>query len=195
VAAYPLVALELRRRTAIAHERVESGLALLDPPAGTGRLAAIVQRFEAFWRVNENVLDAAVPDELSRAVQWSRRLRASTQAADLVALGAVPLAVGPAPVFASPSAADVLGWLYVGEGSCLGGAVIARRWPDHPVGGLRTFRPYPDGPGPMWRSYLDVLGSWVGDDAGRRAAVVASGVTVFEALAEWLEPVFVEAVA
>lgn len=159
---------------------------------------ATIQHFEAFWRVNEPVLGAALVDapELSLAVDWSRRVRASVQASDLAALGAAPLAVGPVPVFASPTPADVLGWLYVSEGSSLGGAVIDRwlRAP-HPGLRLRSFTPYPEGPGPMWRAYLRALGAWVGDDPGRTRAVVDAGSAVFDALASWLEPMFVGAVA
>lgn len=90
--------------------------------------------------------------------------------------------------------AEVLGWLYVTEGSTLGGAIIARRLPPlvAPLGVPAFLRPYPEGPGPMWQSYLAHLDEWVGADASRAERVVAAAVSTFDALEAWVRPLRIE---
>jgi heme oxygenase len=92
---------------------------------------------------------------------------------------------------AEPDTSEVLGWLYVSEGSTLGGAVIDRTLRALPEGAqlrLRTFTPYLEGPGPMWRDYLEFLSAWVGDDASRADQVVAAAEHTFDSLERWLTP-------
>jgi heme oxygenase len=54
------------------------------------------------------------------------------------------------------------------------------------------FTPYLEGPGPMWRSYLDVLENWTGADPERCAGVVTAATGTFEALERWLVPIDTE---
>jgi heme oxygenase len=190
----------LKQHTAPTHERVEAGLDLLDSTLTRARLRTVVERLYGFWAGTEPHLAAWLGDhpDLAARLDLPRRARCAVLRADLVRLGSPPAdqAVA-APVWTGGSPAAVLGWLYVTEGSTLGGAVIDRRLRTlaggHPR--LRSFTPYAEGPGPMWRRYLDVLENWTADDAGCTRDVVDAAVAAFAALDAWLEPIRVVAAA
>jgi heme oxygenase len=190
----------LRQHTRDMHERVEASLGLLDPGLTAARLCDVLGRLAGFWAGTERAVDGWALDHPVPAGQlhWARRRRVEILRHDLLRLGmsraaiadlpTAPTAFAPGPV----TDADVLGWLYVAEGSTLGGAVIDRtRVPGSPMARVRALRPYPEGPGPMWREYLGYLRGWVGDDAERRDAVLAAGEASFLALADWLAPIAV----
>jgi heme oxygenase (biliverdin-IX-beta and delta-forming) len=200
------IAQRLRLHTAAAHSRVEDGLALLDPAVTPARLRAVLERFHGFWNATEPVLDrwAATSPAAAHALDWPRRRRTDSLAADLHRLGAtaadvatVPVA---APVFAQAGTAEALGWLYVSEGSALGGVLISRHLRtceslvDVVPPALLTFAPYPSGPAPMWRSYLAYVQEFAAQEDGA-AAVLAAATATFDALADWLAPLTVRAAA
>ena len=185
----------LRSSTADTHHRVETGLDLLDPGLTRERLADVLCRFFGFWAGTEPLMTGwlAAHPEHSVALRAERRGRCAHLRTDLAALrrdaDALPLVP---PVFERVGAAAALGWLYVTEGSTLGGSVIQRK-----LGGpeIAFFTPYPEGPGPMWKGYLEHVETWTADDPERRNAVVAAAEVTFDALAGWLEPVFAEVVS
>lgn len=196
------VAQLLKRRTAGAHERVESALALLDGPLTIERVRVVLARFAGFWQGTERGLDrwAAAHPDAAAALSWRRRRRGEAQRRDLLHLGLTVRALAGLPeapaVFDDPDHAQVLGWLYVSEGAALGGAIIDRRLRALPAvkpGRLHTFAPYLEGPGPMWRSYLAQLHAFVGGDPVRREAVVLAAEQTFAALEDWLAPIAVRA--
>lgn len=179
------------------HEQVEATLDLLDPALTPARLGAVLVRFHSFWAAAERVLDAwalATP-ALAGDLDWPRRRRTAALRVDALALGGqLDRGAAPAPVAGPATDADALGWLYVSEGSTLGGAVISRRL--EPLGlAVRSFTPYGEGPGPMWRRYHEVLDAWVADDEIRAHAVATAAARSFDALAEWIAPLRTEAVA
>jgi heme oxygenase len=188
----------LKERTADLHNRVETGLDLVDPGLDLVRLNAVLEHFHGFWSATEPVIDrwATANLAMAKALQWPRRRRTDLLRHDLAALaGHVGVAttevLDTAPVFVECDDAAVLGWLYVSEGSTLGGAVIDRML--RPLIGrsglrLRSFTPYDEGPGPMWRQYLAALEAWTGDDPDRTERVVDAGVQTFAALESWLAP-------
>jgi heme oxygenase len=191
------VARLLKQHTREMHERVEASLGLLDPGLSVAALRDRLARLSGFWTGTERTVDGWAFEHPVAAVQlhWPRRRRGEILRHDLLRLGMSRAAIGDLP--SAPTAfapgpvtdADVLGWLYVAEGSTLGGAVIDRtRAPGSPMARVRAFRPYSEGPGPMWREYLGYLRAWVGDDADRRDAVLAAGEASFRALADWLAP-------
>jgi heme oxygenase len=191
----------LKQQTASSHERVEASLGLLDRDLSAARLRLVLGRFAGFWPGAERGIECWAAGQPVAAAQlnWPRRRRSELVRRDLGRLGWSASRVAELPTAVPPfrvgivTDAEVLGWLYVSEGSTLGGAVIDRRLravqSDQPLTGLRTFTPYPEGPGPMWRAYLDYLATWVGDDAQRCADVVEAGQVCFATLERWLAPI------
>lgn len=119
---------ELRLTTRADHDRFERILGL-DAPMPLARYAAILSRLDAFLRVWEPRIHAALPERLQ---SWFRaRWRGGFASADVEWLRSVGKAATP-PVDAPAAAAlplvdlpEVLGSLYVIESSALGGRVIA----------------------------------------------------------------------
>ena len=150
----------------------------------------VLELLAGFWAGQEPALDAwfARHPDTAAALQWSRRSRSALLIDDLdtvaTACGVAVPAVVPEPaVFPEPDEAEVLGWLYVAEGSTLGGAVIDRslQRAGFPCR-LTHVAPYPEGPQPMWRAYLAHLEAWTSDDPARVERVVAAGEAPFVAL-------------
>lgn len=190
------VARLLRQHTRETHERVEASIGLLDPELTADSLRDRLARLAGFWAGAERAVDdwASKHAVAAEQLHWSRRRRVEILRDDLARLGMSRHAIAVLPVTATGPCTDaeVLGWLYVAEGSTLGGAVIDRRLaPGSPMARVRALRPYSEGPAPMWREYLGYLRDWVGDDAERRDAVVTAGQASFAALADWLAPVAV----
>ena len=187
----------LRQQTRPIHDRVESQLALLAPDLSAVRLAAVVQRFYGFWAANEPGIGQWSSDHPPGVLglDWRRRRRSDLFAHDLVTLG-VPQAQHaalprPPPVFEQVGQPEVFGWLYVTEGSTLGGAIIDHHLLSLSVLGgatLGCFTPYPEGPGPMWRSYRSILQEFAVGHPGRIDAVITAAVATFESLEHWLTP-------
>ena len=196
-AALTTVARRLRERTADIHESVEARLDLADPALDLARLRDVVVGLHGFWAGTEPAVShwAVEHPELADALRWSRRRRTARLARDIAVLGGRPGPAAP-PVTRRPDTADVLGWLYVTEGSTLGGAVITRALARvHPGLRLESFAPYDEGPGPMWKAYQAQLEQWTVGDEWRVERVVAAGVATFAALADWIGPLAREAVA
>ena len=157
-------------------------------------MLAVLERLGGFWAAEEPSIDAwfAARPTASERLQWPRRSRLVRVRADLALLAdacdlAAPVLDIAPRVFTDIDEAAVLGWLYVTEGSTLGGAVIARVLGDAGFAyRLATFTPYPEGPQPMWRSYLAHLEAWTADDAQRVEQVVAAGCATFSALECWI---------
>jgi heme oxygenase len=183
---------QLKNETAFLHAQVESALGLLDPALTAQELVEAVAGLYGFWAGTEPLVARwlAQNPARSRAVHGDRRQRRQLLAHDLRSLGMPPTAVAVAPsVFTVVGAAEVFGWLYVVEGSTLGGAIIhrqLRRLPRFETVSLRGLSPYPEGPGPMWQSFVDGLQQWAGCDPDRSDAVVAAAVATFDGLRQWL---------
>jgi heme oxygenase len=185
----------LKEQTARTHRQVEHHLALLDPGLTTGRLTDVVRQLYGFWAGNEPSIarwSQTSPATASR-LNCQRRQRTQVFTADLEmlgtphdVLGTVPLAP---PVFETIGHAEVFGWLYVTEGSTLGGSLINRRLqssPDLTMSPLHCFAPYSEGPGPMWRSFGSALDDWALGHDDRTEAVAAAAVVTFDALHDWV---------
>jgi heme oxygenase (biliverdin-IX-beta and delta-forming) len=192
----------LKERTGPVHRRVEDKLGLLNPDLTIERLKAVLARFFGFWETNEIQIGAWSVDHPSASAQFrcTDRRRAALFADDLLALGMTTGELGRVPgapaIFDGLNHSKVLGWLYVTEGSTLGGAIITRHL--RRVGALtdfalHSFRPYGEGLGAMWRDYTSTLDRFVSDNPVRTEAVVEAALRTFDALERWLEPLSVSA--
>jgi heme oxygenase len=186
------VAVVLEERTSDVHHRIEKMLDLAGPDLSTDRLRQVLERFAGFWQGSERSLDdwAAGEPALAARLSWSRRRRGEVLRTDLLRLGATvrqitALPEAP-PVFTVVDSAAALGWLYVSERATLGGTVIDVALQGRAGLHLRSFAPYLEGPGPMWRSYLRCLRDWVADDDERLEDVVVAAERTFAAVEQWL---------
>jgi heme oxygenase len=178
-------------------KRVEAQLDLLDTGLTASRLVRVIEGFCGFWGGSEPAIDrwaAAHPVE-AVAPQWPRRRRTHLFVADLAAMGRshddLPMVSCAPPASGHLEQAEVLGWLYVTEGSTLGGAIIQRHLQS--LTGLRgmrphCFTPYPEGPGPMWRSFKAVVEDFAAGNSGRTGAVIDAAAATFDSLERWLVP-------
>ncbi|GAB3846039.1 biliverdin-producing heme oxygenase [Hymenobacter terrigena] len=120
------------------------------------------------------------------AWQLDQRYRAPLILEDLARLGhdaAPPLYPELPPL---TSRAQLLGAMYVFEGSTLGGQVIARQLAKAGIGAHAFFTGRAERTGPLWKAFCQQLteAAETGDDAP--AAIVASAVHTFQALSAWL---------
>ena len=147
----------LRSGTREAHDRLETGLDVLERCRTPDAYAALLQSFRSLYAPLEQALarssatPAVVPD-------FQRRRKTGWLDEDLAALGAPLPADRPVP--ALDSAEDVAGACYVMEGATLGGALVVRALehsadvpPPH-----RFFASYGDERGAMWAAFRRSLG-------------------------------------
>jgi heme oxygenase len=179
----------LRTETAAEHRAVEDTLDLLSPGLGRDRLVDVLTRMHGFWLSAEASLDAWAQAEPADAagVEWPRRRRAASFAADLDTLGAPPTTAAPAlsPLGDTDAA---LGRMYVLEGSSLGGVFIDRHLATLPqlaaVGPLSAFSPYGEDTGAMWHAFRTVTRARIAG-GGNADRLVAAARETFGALAAW----------
>lgn len=111
---------------------------------------------------------------------------------DLIALGSDPRRIPLATLTQTPaSAPELLGWLYVVEGSTLGGRLLCRRigetlrlQPDH---GLAFFHGYGDATAARWREVLTLLAAFDEAQVEATGSVVGAARCAFSTLHTWLD--------
>jgi heme oxygenase len=160
--------LKLRDATASDHAAVDSAYAAFDlsrPPA----YRAFLEAQYACILPLESVLTDAGAGRLFES--WPASRRAGLIAADLAEMGA-PRGCAPDPVFMPilREPADVLGTLYVLEGSRFGGAILARRLrPGMPARFLSNASdPH------IWRSLITLMDRHLSSESAFAAALVAA---------------------
>jgi heme oxygenase len=138
----------LRDATAAAHEEVDQIFSAFDLGDGTEYRHFLLAQAAAFLPI-EAALDSAGADTLID--DWRARRRAALLREDLEALGLA--APDPVPPPALHSREEMLGAIYVLEGSRLGGALLSRAVdPKAPMAFLGT-----KGDSARWRKLLDDL--------------------------------------
>jgi heme oxygenase len=184
----------LRAATAGPHERlhhVPAFAALASGRIDHAAYIALLLRLHGF----HVPMEAAIASGL-HAAAFAPRLsgwrRAALLGDDLRALGASEAAISRAPMLAdlgaAPTAAHALGWLYVVEGSTLGGRMLARRL-DHVVrdGGPRARMFLLAGSDPhhvSWTELCRVIDE-VGADHDRLTAMILAATQAFEYFETW----------
>ncbi len=184
--------LRLRRDTAPQHEAIERQLDLLDPELSLHRYRLVLESFHGFYAPVESELPRLVATTPS--LGFPLRPRAPLLERDLLSLG-----LSRSDIAALPRCADLprlcrtehlAGCLYVLEGACLGGQIIAKalrgRLPLTNDLGLSFFVGDGSGTGARWRLVL----GWL-EDLVRRGAlgdeIVASARETFCSLGRWVE--------
>ncbi len=193
---------ELRKATRAEHEATEALMPLLGPELTLELYVRVLQVLLPLLRSWETWVDSVTRDDLQGMLQ--RRRRSHFLVADLTALGAGPAETGTAgvdwhEVVSGPEgragddpdsgrfAANLLGAVYVMEGSTLGGRFLARHVEEslglEPGVGDSYFQGHEEDTGWMWHEILDKISAIPEVDA---ALTVAAAKRTFEAFGEAL---------
>jgi len=146
----------LKAHTHALHERLDARITSLEPFADRARYGRFLRVQYRFQDAVETGIDAAtlapfVPD-------LAERQRLHLIARDIADLGLGPPAAEP--VARLSTAAAMLGWLYVAEGSTLGAAFLAKEAQKLGLDerfGARHLAPHPGGRGLHWRRFTQAL--------------------------------------
>lgn len=190
-----LVLSELRLQTGAEHDRLERVLQL-EEPMPLARYAAIIAGFDAFLRAWEPRVQAALPPRLQ---PWFRaRRRGGFAAADLQWLRDVAGETAPAPDVSAvahlplDALPQVLGSIYVIEGSALGGRVVAPRLKATlglvPGRGASYFHGFGGATGEMWRDFRVLAALEIGESAPAVSRACRSARRTFGVLLELFAP-------
>ncbi|NJC40561.1 heme oxygenase [Brevundimonas alba] len=177
--ATPEIIARLRAATGAAHARLEAALDLVERVADAGERRRLVAGFLALHEGAEARLAPWLAPHAG--LEPGTRLRASLIRADLALLGgAVETDAPQAPEVGSLGRA--LGWLYVLEGSTLGGRTIHRALETRGLDarGLGFLNPYGEAAGARWRAFVAELDRLHRTGEADRDEIVAGGVDGFE---------------
>lgn len=183
----------LRRATAAVHSTLE------DEAHIETRLADVETRPQmvgAFYSFHAALEAGAHPPISALARSFAPRPRAAILAVDLAELGQA--VERPALRLEPPSSTGVaLGWVYVAEGSMLGGRIIRRRLAaaGSDLRGLAFLDPYGDQTGERWRAFLTLLEQTCAEGTATIEQVVQGGMEAFAFADAMLRPAPVGAAA
>jgi heme oxygenase len=178
----PAILTQLRSHTQPYHEALEQNA--FNQALTAGRItAAVTERFLG------KLYGFLLPYETrlrqhAWAPEWQieRRQRAHLIAQDLPAAPALPLCSALPPL---DTRAQLLGALYVLEGSTLGGQVITRQLAQAGITTRTYFTGYAEQTGPMWKAFCQLLAAEATDS--NQADIVAAAVLTFQRLHAWIE--------
>ncbi len=180
---------ELKRETAALHQRLEAQLGLLEPELSIDRYRRVLEIFHGFYGPVEARL---VP--LAAGGAPPLRARSGLIESDLLALGLSRREIADLPTCSDlprlSCPEDLAGCLYVLEGACLGGRVIAplleRRLGVAKGSGASFFVGDAEGTLARWLLVLAWLEE-IGRDGALTEAIVASAHATFLTLSRWVE--------
>ena len=182
--ATPPILARLRAETRPYHDAVEQNEFNQALAAGTPSAAATAQflaKMYGFLQPYEAQLRQHA-DELGPAWEIAERQRAHLILEDLaVPASELPLCPAMPPLATLP---QLLGAMYVLEGSTLGGQVLARQLAKADIGLRRYFIGYGERTGPRWKAFCQLLADAATPD--REDAIVQSAIHTFQHLATWL---------
>jgi heme oxygenase len=182
----------LERGTAMVHRRLEAKLGLLDPDLDIGRYRRVIETFYGFYVPLEAA--AARQAALAGPLEFSLRVRSVLIKRDLLALGIVPAEITELPQCADlpalSSIEDLAGCLYVLEGACLGGQILApllhRRLGITKGTGTSFFA----GDEERTKARWTVIVAWIEGLPGAGAStarIIVAALATFEAFERWAE--------
>jgi len=181
--------LALREATAAAHDTLEIEARIeprLSDHATRAATVAAFHRFHAGLEPVSHPLVARLNADLG--VGFEPRSRADAIALDLGRLGA--RVQPPARPTAPATAGEALGWVYVAEGSMLGGRIIRRRLAaaGRDLDGLSFLDPYGEETGARWRAFMTLLDQACASGRATIDDVVKGGVDGFAFAHRTLQP-------
>lgn len=177
----------LREATAEDHERTEGLVPLMRDDLDRAAYTSLLQRFYTFFKGWERWAESCAPQYLLGEMEGRRRSRFLEQ--DLSFFEEAPSGELYLPKFADGTNSDwnVLGSMYVLEGSTLGGQFIAAHVEKvlhlQRGEGNAFFAGYGDQTGPMWRRFKAVLAAAPNEHADE---IVAAAKQTFAAFGDWM---------
>jgi heme oxygenase (biliverdin-IX-beta and delta-forming) len=183
---------ELKRATAGLHRRLEAELRLLDPDLSLDRYRQVLECFLGFYAPIE--ASAARAASASAGFGFSLRARTGLIENDLLSLGLSHREIAGLPRCADlprlSSPEELAGCLYVLEGACLGGRLIAPKLRERlgvtQGSGAAFFVGDDERTHARWSVYLAWLEGLVRAGAAT-AEIIASAQATFLAFARWVE--------
>jgi heme oxygenase len=181
----------LKQHTSHLHNSLEARLrVLLSDEISVGQYAAVQKSFYGFYKPVEDLLAAFVGRE-DPELQLAKRLKLPLLVSDLTSLAVPVEAIAHLPVCDRlppiGTLPEMLGCLYVLEGSTLGGRIVTRHLktalPLNEVG-CSFFNSYGDNVGRMCSTFLSVLARHC-EKYGDREAIVNSACQTFACLERW----------
>lgn len=181
---------KLRAGTADLHEALETALPLGSADLSGAEYGQVLVGFRGFFAPWEREAKRRAPAAFQPLLQERTRLPLLDM--DLQALGLAPAAeaIHPSTLPRFEDGGELLGSLYVLEGSRLGGQVIARR-AEQRLGltreaGTAFFTGFGAETGSRWRAFCNVLEQWAPRYDEER--MVAAARQTFEAFRLWMAP-------
>jgi heme oxygenase (biliverdin-IX-beta and delta-forming) len=185
-AASPALLPRLRLETRPFHDSVEANPFNRSLTAGTVTAAETAQFLSRMYGFVEPYEAALHRHAAAFGPEWQleQRYRAHSIPDDLAALGypATPPRCPRLPPL--ETRAQLLGAMYVLEGSTLGGQVIARQLAAAGIAGRTFFAGRAERTGPLWKQFTQLLETAAAPEDS--TAIVASATLTFQTLAAWL---------
>lgn len=179
----------LKKATSGQHGEIEKNMNLMSPEMNRTRYKNLMARFAVFFNKIEEEIDHR--EDLPIELEWDKRKKCDLLARDLQLLGMRPANSNLPEEFQPPlkRLPEVLGALYVLEGSTLGGQMLAAHFTDKlsitsDTGGA-YYNAYGSQTGAYWRKYIEVLESKITTEADLQLAVNAARKT-FLCLSSWM---------
>jgi heme oxygenase len=165
----------LKAGTADLHERLDKRIIGHRPFENAKRYGRFLRVQYRFQNAVETVCDEAVLAGFVADIAERRRLHLIAQ--DLADLG-LPAPADEPSTLPSSDPAEMLGWLYVAEGSTLGAAFLlkeAKKLGLDETFGARHMAPHPEGRGLHWKRFQQALDAADIGPTGDAAATHAAG--------------------
>lgn len=186
---------QLRDATSPLHDKLEECMPLMRPDLSEAAYLQVLKNFYGLYAPLEQVLMAHT-DWLALLSDAPDRQRLPHLKQDLEALGvslaeqeALPLCQLPDM---SPGLHQLLGCMYVMEGSTLGGQHLVRHlknhfgWDEADDSKTHFFNSYGKQVGPRWKAFCEVLQSFSAKQTPEQQQItIASAVGMFEILEQW----------
>lgn len=169
---------ELREATSAAHEAIETEANVEPRLRDLTERPAMVARFHVLHRAVEA---AVAPWRAAfEAEGYAPESHSILIGEDLVRLGVsapAGAAMDPLPTFG-----EAVGWVYVAEGSMLGGRVMRKAMTRDgiPLDGLEFLDPWGDETGSRWRAFMHAMDSACASGRATRKDVVRGGRDAFD---------------
>lgn len=183
----------LKTQTSHQHKRIEANLNLFDHAANVDEYCGLLARFFGFYAPLEPHVSVII-QTAGVNFDYAPRLKNPLLRTDLFALGLNDEQLQRLPVCRKlPSLetpADVFGYLYVAEGSTLGGQLIARHFArtlqlDETNGAL-FFHAYGKNTGKMWREFGAAITTFAASGE-HESEILTAAIETFETLENWMK--------